>query len=311
MTTTPLHPHVWSTALGAILGMSIVFCLAMTPQTAVAAPALLGPPRPQGQAVCGASDSRTPISALPFTVDQPGSYYLTASLKGSPGQDGILIASDNVTLDLNGFCLDGGSGSLRGISFDAGDFRQNISVFGGSVVNWGEDGIGGASFVATYSTFRDLRLLGNGSEGLFAGVGCIVQDCISKGNGGQGIITSGEGTVVNCISSENGSGFFVNDAGVVRGCVALSNAQWGLSLPGGTLGVQRCVVSECVAAENGAEGIGVADGSVIVHSVSFDNVLDGIRTRESVVIGCASSQNGDNCDDDGIDSLVLDSLNCP
>ena len=49
---------------------------------------------------------RTPISSLPYTISQPGSYYLTGNLDGSSG--GIDIIVDNVTLDLMGFTIDGG-----------------------------------------------------------------------------------------------------------------------------------------------------------------------------------------------------------
>ena len=49
---------------------------------------------------------RTPISALPFTISQSGSYYLTGNLDGSTG--GIDITADEVTLDLMGFAIDGG-----------------------------------------------------------------------------------------------------------------------------------------------------------------------------------------------------------
>ena len=51
-------------------------------------------------------EPRTPISSLPFTISTSGSYYLTTNLFESSG-DGIIVTADNVTLDLNGFVLDG------------------------------------------------------------------------------------------------------------------------------------------------------------------------------------------------------------
>ena len=52
-------------------------------------------------------EPRTPISALPFTISNSGSYYLTANLTGAAGSDGITILASDVTLDLNGFTMTG------------------------------------------------------------------------------------------------------------------------------------------------------------------------------------------------------------
>src|SRR5215813_4957107 len=56
-------------------------------------------------------EPRTPISSLPFTINQPGSYYLTGNLTGAPGANGINISASDVTLDLGGFALIGSGGA--------------------------------------------------------------------------------------------------------------------------------------------------------------------------------------------------------
>src|SRR5690242_16063675 len=58
-------------------------------------------------------EPRTPVDATHtpgnsfegFIISQPGSYYLTTNILGSSGKDGIEIATNNVSLDLNGFAL--------------------------------------------------------------------------------------------------------------------------------------------------------------------------------------------------------------
>src|SRR5437588_12623981 len=60
-------------------------------------------------------EPRTPISSLPYTVTNGGSYYLTANLTGVALQSGITIQADDVTLDLNGFTLIGVPTSSSGI----------------------------------------------------------------------------------------------------------------------------------------------------------------------------------------------------
>src|SRR5438067_2486739 len=57
-------------------------------------------------------EPRQPISAIGYNITAPGSYYFTTNLTG--GTNGIVIASDNVTIDLNGFTLTG-SGFYTGI----------------------------------------------------------------------------------------------------------------------------------------------------------------------------------------------------
>src|SRR3954469_21762838 len=56
-------------------------------------------------------EPRTPISSLPLVITNSGSYYLTANLTGIVGTNGITITADNVTIDLNGFALNGVPGS--------------------------------------------------------------------------------------------------------------------------------------------------------------------------------------------------------
>ena len=51
------------------------------------------------------TDPRTPISSLPYTITESGSYYVTGNLS-STGH-GIIIESSGVTVDLMGFSLTG------------------------------------------------------------------------------------------------------------------------------------------------------------------------------------------------------------
>src|SRR6187397_293339 len=44
-----------------------------------------------------------------FRITQPGSYYLTGNVIAAGGKHGITVTVSNVTIDLNGFALDGSS----------------------------------------------------------------------------------------------------------------------------------------------------------------------------------------------------------
>ncbi|HEY5298325.1 MAG TPA: hypothetical protein VIK59_10410 [Verrucomicrobiae bacterium] len=89
-------------------------------------------------------EPRTPISYDGYYISSPGSYYVTTNLTGSafgvPGSPyGIYIASDNVTVDLNGFTLQGVSGSYSGIYIYGS--HTNITIRNGIITGWGGDGV--------------------------------------------------------------------------------------------------------------------------------------------------------------------------
>jgi hypothetical protein len=88
-------------------------------------------------------------------ISQPGSYYLTTNVLGSgPSQNGILIATNHVTLNLNGFSvLATGPNFSEGISI-AGSCT-NLVVRHGMVSGWEAGDVVSAS---ASSEFRCLFL---------------------------------------------------------------------------------------------------------------------------------------------------------
>jgi hypothetical protein len=69
-----------------------------------------GPPAPSMKTLAQV-EPRTPITSLPFTITNSGSYYLVGNLAGVAGQNGITVQAHSVTLDLAGFALSGGAGT--------------------------------------------------------------------------------------------------------------------------------------------------------------------------------------------------------
>jgi hypothetical protein len=49
--------------------------------------------------------AQTPINTVPFTIKEPGSYYLTTNLAMPTKGAAITVATSNVTIDLSGFTL--------------------------------------------------------------------------------------------------------------------------------------------------------------------------------------------------------------
>lgn len=90
-----------------------------------------------------AAAKRFPINAVTtpgnststYAITQPGSYYLTGTLNGELGKDGLDINTDNVTVDLNGFAVIGAPISNVGIKSS----RSNVAVRNGTVCSWGQE----------------------------------------------------------------------------------------------------------------------------------------------------------------------------
>jgi parallel beta-helix repeat protein len=169
-------------------------------------------------------EPRTPVDSThapgtpfaEFVIAQPGSYYFASNIVGVTGKDGIQIAVGNVTLDLNGFYLLGGSNSNNGISV-AGSFITNITVRNGTISGWTNAGYYGLESFGRNAVFERLNISGN-SEGLYCGGGTTIRNCTVSGNSMGGIFVAGS----DCLVLENRcSG---NDAANLGGPVTISVA---------------------------------------------------------------------------------------
>jgi hypothetical protein len=154
-------------------------------------------------------EPRVPISSAPFTISQPGSYYLTTNLTVSGG-NAITIATNGVTLDLNGFTIASTAPSATGYGILINSGLRNIAIqngfIQGGVTNDGSGVFSGPGF-------------GYGIYGLAPNVrvsGISVSGCLYYGI----YVDNGESTTVeNCVVRTVGSWGII--ANTIRGCVAL------------------------------------------------------------------------------------------
>jgi len=234
-------------------------------------------------------EPRTPITAVPFTIDQPGSYYLTANMTGVAGQPGVSITSSNVSLDLMGFTLQGVPGSGAGV-FITGAV-SDIRVHNGVVREW--DGGGVIAAMASNCQFDTLRVNKNTGYGISAGFyNSVIRDCQATGNTNGFGVTDG-GSVTACVARANtGHGFAIGANCVLTACSATSNGANGFT-SGDAGGVYR----DCAAIQNTGIGFRAGFGAIVDRCTARANGDDGFQAIEGVTVSnCTATEN----DGDGI-----------
>lgn len=172
-------------------------------------------------------EARIPVQSLPgsatavHVISQPGSYYLTGNINGVAGKHGIEVITDDVAIDLNGYALIGGTGTLDGVNIESVPSVQNVEVFNGIIRDWEEEGIAG-SLGGSGGVFRNLRLANNLESGISA-TRAVITDCVIQDNGLYGILVY-ESRVFNCTVVANGTGIAAYFGSTVESCTGKLNS---------------------------------------------------------------------------------------
>lgn len=214
-------------------------------------------------------EPRETISALPYPITNSGAYYLTKSLPGSNGCDGIVILADDVKLDLNGFALNGVPGSWNGIIV-GGPSHHNITIRNGVVRGWGGCGIAASN--ANESILENVTAFTNLADGLVVGENSVVRNCGAFKNVGNGLSIGKDGTVANCKMRDNGkNGITAGFSSKIDDCTANHNTMAGVNVS------DYCTVRDCTTVENTGPGIKVASQCRIVGNNSGGNGYAGVE----------------------------------
>lgn len=224
-------------------------------------------------------DPRIPIypDSFPVTIAEPGSYYLTGSV--STSGNGIIIQTHDVTVDLMGFKLDGGTGlGIDGSSYD------RITVRNGTIQGWSDTGVR----LGNSAVVKDLIVRANLGNGIEVGYDALVVGCSSVWNNLHGIVAAAGSLVKDCASSTNTqNGIWINVpiasyGAVVTGCVVDQNSRNGIRVDGYVTVVGNHVHGNDSNGANGKAGIWVygsynriEGNTVLNNNIGID--LDGSR----------------------------------
>jgi parallel beta-helix repeat protein len=251
-------------------------------------------------------EPRRPIGAdmLPLTISEPGSYYLAESINTSGG--GITIDSDYVTIDLNGFVLQGGTGS--GISMPEFSSLQGVVIRDGFITNWSGWGIdldpspgGGAQSVEVL----DVHLLSNGNGIRLLGESAVHR-CTALYNNGIGIDAGYNSLVADCKirNAHTGTALIAGTDTIVVRSEIRGNDNNGVSLGNGAQ------LRDSTISTNDGHGVeATGDAVLISDNIVRNNGYDGIRVRNfSFVRGNLCASNG-RLGDDGAGIRLLNDSN--
>lgn len=181
-------------------------------------------------------------AANSFIISQPGSYYLGADIVGTSGRNGILVAADNVTINLNGFSLSGVAGAAAGITNNAP--HRGVTILNGRVTDWPTAAI------------------------VIAGAGAAVSDVTVLNSGAAIVLDTTNGTLVTRCSAHDitvaGSLTTCISADTVEDCT-LGNLSSAGSLTGIAAGLQvsRCALNTLTA---GASLTGISAVTMVMDS---------------------------------------------
>jgi hypothetical protein len=235
-------------------------------------------------------EPRTPIqqSDVPLNILARGSYYLTEDLYPVGfGEDLIVIGTDSVTLDLNGYTLNGATPvSEAGHGIRVNGARTNITVRNGAVRDCVVVGVEASS--AVNSQFLNLQVFRSVGDGLRAGNNAIVRECVAEANGGRGIVTGPNAVIRDSISTRNTvSGIAAGANSVVADCVVTDNVDNGINTD-----VASTVIG-CVVSGN-LNGISPGPGSVVRDCSVWGNQARGINATGPFVQirDCTVANNG-------------------
>jgi hypothetical protein len=205
-------------------------------------------------------EPRIPITSVPITISESGSYYLTKNLTASG--TAITVSADDVTIDLCGFTLTGpDSGNNCGVYIGG---KKNVEIRNGIIRDFGYHGIMETSSFGNNNRIIGIRAISNGRHGIILyGNGHLVKDCLISGNAAS-------------LTSIN-YGIYTSDGCTIIGNTVCYQGNSGTGIVYGIRSGSGCTISNNMVYSNGNDagdyiyGIYADSGSSIQGNTVYDN----------------------------------------
>jgi hypothetical protein len=266
-----------------------------------------GPPEPT-MLTLNQIEPRTPISLAPYTISQPGSYFLTTNLNLTTGLSAITIAASDVTLDLSGFTISSttypltlGSGIL--ISSNLSNITIKNGFIHGGTIDLGNGNFSGGGFGSGISLSGNAP---NNVEVAHISVSGVAYYGIELGDLGTTIVES---------CNVNAVGEYGISANIVKGCLAfdcgysgiqgvtVSDSQGSSVYPvDGGPGIEAATAQNCSGTSIDSDGLDANDCALNCYGYAIGN---GNGINAQIAQNCWASANGTG---DGL--MVSSAENC-
>jgi parallel beta-helix repeat protein len=219
---------------------------------------------------------------FPVTITRSGSFRLSSDLIVPAGTNGIVIATNRVTLDLNGFSIVGAGGG-NGVTDGEVD-RLAIAIRNGSITGF-QNGIrlGVGAGANSSSEIQQIRAYSNSVAGILDRGSSLISGNIANGSN-VGISIGDNSTVTANTAVRNGFGIGGGGANsTISGNTAALNTFGGIDVGG-----QNLTISGNTASSNGGNGIVVrCPGNVIGNTATNNGSTDIFE----VGAGCTRTNN--------------------
>jgi hypothetical protein len=162
---------------------------------------------------------------FPVTLSRPGAYEFASNIYPSAAKIGIRVTANNVTVDLNGFELNGASVAAVGITGSNG----GLTIRNGTITRF--TGLGGIYGFGDNWIIESMRVAGNKKAGIYlpnARAASIRDSTITK-NGGSGIVCGDRCFVGDNIVSDNLALGIQISGGTILGNTIVGNTGFGIS----------------------------------------------------------------------------------
>jgi hypothetical protein len=217
---------------------------------------------------------------FPVTITRSGSVRLSSVLIVPAGTNGIVITTNRVTLDLNGFSIVGAGGG-NGVTDGEVD-RRAIAIRNGSITGF-QSGIrlGAGAGANSSSEIQQIRAFSNSIAGILDRGSSLISGNIANGTG-TGISFNENSTVTANTAARNGFGIVGGANSTISGNTASLNTLSGIDVG------LNATISGNTATSNGADGIVVrCPGNVIGNTVTNNAGTDIFE----IGAGCTRTNN--------------------
>jgi hypothetical protein len=216
-------------------------------------------------------------AGYPVTISLPGSYILASNLIVPANKTGILIKLSFVTIDLNGFTMQGSGVATFGIQGSFTSATNSATIKNGTITGFKSDGISGGG---QFWSIEEMRVVRNGGHGISAGDEALVRSSTSAENGFYGVVCGNLCLVERSTATDNGgNGIVCGQSCHAEGNLVSLNSYLGIYLSDG-------LALGNIVSRNGGIGIQGSGGSV--PAVYGNNVLTGNNQGNAQALDVAS-----------------------